>query len=472
MKFNSITIKLGGSIMILFLLVLFPLIYTIDQLFTAFYMNQQQEQIEQFADKYSVTISDVEDVNSYHMFDMLSELINADLFVFNKEGEILKSTVGLEFEAGNEVMKELYNPIFQNQSVGMEYTESETADNLFYLAGKPIIVDGEVNGGLVVVSNMDKVNTSIDQVRIWLFISVIGALFLAIGFTFFISRKLSSPLLKMEKATREIAKGKLQIDLPILTKDEVGSLAGAITDLGKELEQYRASRSEFFANISHELRTPISYIKGYSEVLRKGMVQSEMERNQYLMIIEDESARLAALINDLFELAKMEEGKLDLHPEWIEMDDILTSAIKKVSLKATEKKIAILLQPSHDHPMIYVDAIRLEQIMINLIENAIRYSELETNVDVYTQVHRNRLKVFIKDQGIGIPKEDIPFIFERFYRVEKSRSRASGGTGLGLAIVKNLVELLGGEIELNSASGEGTLFTLSFPIDQKVRVDK
>ncbi|OAH52903.1 hypothetical protein AWH48_13945 [Domibacillus aminovorans] len=472
MKFNSITIKLGGSIMILFLLVLFPLIYTIDQLFTAFYMNQQQEQIEQFADKYSVTISDVEDINSYHMFDMLSELINADLFVFNKEGEILKSTVGLEFEAGNEVMKELYNPIFQNQSVGMEYTEPETADNLFYLAGKPIIVDGEVNGGLVVVSNMDKVNTSIDQVRIWLFISVIGALFIAIGFTFFISRKLSSPLLKMEKATREIAKGKLQTDLPILTKDEVGSLAGAITDLGKELEQYRTSRSEFFANISHELRTPISYIKGYSEVLRKGMVQSEMERNLYLMIIEDESTRLAALINDLFELAKMEEGKLDLHPEWIEMDDILTSAIKKVSLKATEKKIAILLQPSHDHLMIYVDAIRLEQIMINLIENAIRYSEPETNVDVYTQVHRNHLKVFIKDQGIGIPKEDIPFIFERFYRVEKSRSRASGGTGLGLAIVKNLVELLGGEIELNSASGEGTLFTLSFPIDQKVRMDK
>ncbi|OLN22450.1 hypothetical protein BTO30_09045 [Domibacillus antri] len=468
MKINSITTKLGGSIMILFLVVLFPLMYTIDQLFTAFYVNQQKDQIKHFAAEYSTYISDVADVHSYHMFDMLSELMDADFFVFNKEGQILQSTVGSSFEKGTNVHDDLFQSIRNNQSAGMEYKADRES---FFLAGHPIIVEDQVNGGLVVVSNMEEVNRSIEQVRFWLFISVVGALFIAIGFTFFVSRKLSSPLLQMEKATREIAKGNLKTNLEMAAKDEVGSLAAAITDLGRELEEYRTNRREFFANISHELRTPISYIKGYSKVLRDGLVQNEEEKNQYLRIIEEESARLTALINDLFELAKMEEGKLELHFEWLDVEDILNSAVKKVSLKASEKKIDVLLRPSADDPLLYTDGVRLEQILMNLIENAIRYSEPESTVEMYTKVEKHYIHLFIQDFGMGIPDEDAPYIFDRFYRVEKSRSRASGGTGLGLAIVKNLVELLGGDIELKSTSDKGTIFKLSFPIDKKGSVD-
>lgn len=466
MKGSSITVKLGGSIMVLFLIVLFPLIYTIDQLFTAFYTNQQQEQIKHFAEQYSAMISDVEDVNSYHMFDMLSELVNANFFVFNKEGMILRSTAGQEFKKGNKVMKELYNPVFRNKSVGMEYTERSDSGRLLFLAGKPITVNGSVNGGLVVVSDMNIINRSIDQVRLWLFLSVMGALFIAVGFTYFISRKLASPLLQMEKATREIARGKMQTELPAFSKDEVGSLAEAIADLGRELSQYRKSRSEFFANISHELRTPISYIKGYSEVLRKGMAKTEQEKSAYFMIIEEEATRLTALINDLFELAKMEEGKFELYPEWIEIKELLDGAVKKVSIKAVEKQMAISLKTA-ENPAIYIDAARLEQIVINLLENAVRYSEPKTHVDVYAKMEKNNLAIVIKDEGMGIPEEDLPFIFERFYRVEKSRARVSGGSGLGLAIVRNLVEQLGGEIHVKSEAGKGTEFTISLPAEQK-----
>lgn len=471
MNINSITIKLGITIMALFLVVLFPLVYTIDQMFTAFYVNQKQEQLENFASKYSTTISGVEDENSYHMFEMLSELMNAELFVFNMEGEILKSTGILDFTEGTKVTEDIYNPIAQNETVGIEYkAESEAQD--FYLSGKPIVVDDEVNGGLVVVSSMQEVNNSIERVRLWLLISVIGALFIAIGFTFFISRKLSNPLLQMEKATREIAKGKLKTKLIFSTKDEVGSLAKAITDLGRELEEYRTNRREFFANISHELRTPISYIKGYSDVIKKELYQNEEEKEQYLTIINEESTRLTTLINDLFELSKMEEGKVDLHYEWLDIRDILNSSVKKVALKASEKNINVSLKASTDYPLLYTDGIRLEQIIINLIENAIRYSDPELSVEIYTKVQKQRIEIFIKDYGIGIPEEDAPYIFERFYRVEKSRSRASGGTGLGLAIVKNLVELLGGEIQFESTSGEGTLFRLSLPVIEKVGGDK
>lgn len=471
MKINSITTKLGITIMVLFLVVLFPLVYTIDQMFTAFYVNQKQEQLENFATKYSTTISDVEDENSYHMFEMLSELMNAELFVFNIEGDILRSTGVLSFTEGTKVTKDIYNPIVQNETIGIEYkTESGIQD--VYLSGKPIIIDNEVNGGLIVASSMVEVNNSIEQVRLWLLISVMGALFIAIGFTFFVSRKLSYPLLQMEKATREIAKGKLQTKLIFSTNDEVGSLAKAITDLGKELEEYRTNRREFFANISHELRTPISYIKGYSEVVKKRLYQNEEEKDQYLAIIVDESTRLTTLINDLFELAKIEEGKVDLYYEWLDIGDILKSSVKKVALKAAEKNMNVYLKTSNDYPLLYTDGIRLEQIIINLIENAIRYSDPGSSVEIYTKIQKKRIEICIQDYGMGIPEEDAPYIFERFYRVEKSRSRASGGTGLGLAIVKNLVQLLSGEIKFESTLGEGTIFKIVFSTDEKVSEDK
>ncbi|OMP68310.1 sensor histidine kinase [Domibacillus epiphyticus] len=470
MKMNSITIKLGITIMVLFLAVLFPLVYTIDQMFTAFYVNQKQEQLERFASEYSTTISSVEDTSSYHMFVMISELTNTEMFVFNMEGNILKSTGILGFKEGAQVPEDIYKPIAKNETVGFEYNGTRSQD--YFLSGKPIIVNKEVAGGLVVVSSMAEVNNSIEQVRLWLMISVMGALFMAIGFTFFVSRKLSYPLLQMERATREIAKGKLKTKLLFSTKDEVGSLAHAITDLGRELEEYRTNRREFFANISHELRTPISYIKGYSEVLRDGLVHNEKEREQYLSIITEESRRLTMLINDLFELAKMEEGKLELNYEWFDLGDVLTSSVKKVSLKAAEKKMDIRIDTSRDYPVLYTDGVRLEQILINLIENAIRYSNPESRVDIYTKVHKQSVEIFLHDYGMGIPEEDAPFVFERFYRVDKSRSRASGGTGLGLAIVKNLVELLGGKIDFRSISGEGTTFILSLPANEEVSKDK
>ncbi|OHR73584.1 hypothetical protein HMPREF3291_18750 [Bacillus sp. HMSC76G11] len=467
MKLNSITVKLGGTIMVLFLVVLFPMVYTIDQLFTGFYFNQQQEQINHFASKYTETIKDVEDESSYHMFEMMSDISNTDLFVFNKEGRILKSTGIMDFKEDNEVNEEILSPILDKKDLKMEYSDKGT-DNRYLIAAKPIIIKNEVNGGLVVVSNMDSINSSVEQVRSWLAVSVIGSLLIAVGFIFFLSRKLSAPLLQMEHATREIAKGKLMTKLIHTSQDEIGSLAKAITELGEELEEYRTNRREFFANISHELRTPISYIKGYAEVITKGLYKGEKEKQLYLEIITDEASRLTSLINDLFELAKMEEGKLDLHFEWLDISDIISSSVKKVYLRAKEKGIKLEMDIPRKCPLVFTDGRRLEQVLINLLENSIRYSSQENQgIGITLKVHKQFIDIIIRDNGIGIPSEDLPYIFERFYRVEKSRARSSGGTGLGLAIVKNLIELMKGEIRVSSTVGKGTFFTITLPLDRE-----
>ena len=465
MKLNSITVKLGGTILILFLIVLFPLIYTIDQLFSSYFYSQKMEQIDFFATKYSETITDVNDKESYHMFEMISELNNVDLFIFNNKGVILNSTGLLNFKEGKSVGEIIKNPIMNKQHLSIEYNDSKTSQT-YLISGEPILINNRVSGGLIVVSNMESINTSIAHMRSWLMISVIGSLLIAIGFTFFISRKLSAPLLKMVHATREIATGPLKTGLSITSNDEIGTLAKAINELGRELEDFRSNRREFFANISHELRTPISYIKGYSHVLKNSLYRNEEEKKQYLDIINDEATRLTTLINDLFELSKMEEGRLELNIEALDITNIVISSINKVNLKANEKKIKIISDLPITTPLFHTDGYRLEQVLINLLENAIRYSDDGSAIMVKVTNDQNYLYVSIVDQGVGIPENDLPYIFQRFYRVEKSRTRVAGGTGLGLAIVKNIIDLLSGHIEVQSVSGAGTTFKITFPLKE------
>lgn len=232
-------------------------------------------------------------------------------------------------------------------------------------------------------------------------------------------------------------------------------MAEAINDLAVDLQRYRDTRQEFLANISHELRTPITYLEGYTKVIKDGLYETEGERDLYLDIIHQEAHRLQHLVDDLFELAKMEEGKVTLTQEWIDLSQLAEQAVRRVELKAKEKGLLLKLQLSGDAYMIRGDQKRMEQIIMNLLENAIRYTD-EGEIIVHMEFAADAATLIVEDTGIGIPEEELPYIFERFYRVEKSRSRQYGGSGLGLSIVKKLVELHGGKIRMISQPGAGT----------------
>ncbi len=269
----------------------------------------------------------------------------------------------------------------------------------------------------------------------------------------------------MEQATKRIAQGNFETRVRVTTQDEVSSLAGAINELAKELKRNRDTRSEFFANISHELRTPITYLEGYSKVLAEKMVHSEEEKNRYLEVIHQEAKRMKHLVDDVFELSKMEEGKISLSLEWMDLSEALKSAIDKLEPKLKEKGLGLDYQVESNLPYTFADGVRMEQIFINLLDNAIRYTDSgQIMVSMFRE--QSNLIFQISDTGPGIPEEDQPYIFERFYRVEKSRSREHGGTGLGLAIVKKLIDLQGGYIEMKSTVNKGTTFILTFPIKE------
>ncbi|HLO10954.1 MAG TPA: ATP-binding protein [Pseudoneobacillus sp.] len=230
-----------------------------------------------------------------------------------------------------------------------------------------------------------------------------------------------------------------------------------ITEL-KKLEQMR---KDFVANVSHELKTPITSIKGFSETLLDGAMKDEATLKAFLSIVLKESDRLQTLIQDLLDLSKIEQQGFHLNIEEIDIMILLNEVMAMLEGKAVEKNIKLQLIPSYTPLLIKGDYYRLKQVFINLISNAITYTPAGGYVEIAVMEKDTMVSIQIKDTGIGIEKEEIPRIFERFYRVDKARSRNSGGTGLGLAIVKHIVEAHKGNISVRSVMDSGTTFTIS-----------
>ncbi len=235
-----------------------------------------------------------------------------------------------------------------------------------------------------------------------------------------------------------------------------------------EIRKLERIRSEFVANVSHELKTPIAAVKGFAETLMAGGVKDEETAHSFLQIIYDEGDRLNRLIGDILELSKIESKRVPLEYAPVQLKELFDSVYEVLLPAAGNKSISM----SHDipeHLFIEADEDRLRQIFMNLLSNAISYSLEGGKVRVSASIvgeggDEEKVRFTISDTGIGIPKKDLPRIFERFYRVDKARSRSSGGTGLGLSIVKHLVELHHGTIRVESKVGEGTTFILELPL--------
>lgn len=233
-------------------------------------------------------------------------------------------------------------------------------------------------------------------------------------------------------------------------------------------------RSEFVANVSHELKTPIAAVKGFAETLLAGALNDKDTAKQFLQIIFDESERLNRLIGDILELSKIESKRIPLHFSPVDLQSFVEHMIHMMRPEANKKSIELQIQVPDDLYM-EADEDRLRQIFINLLSNGIAYTPEGGKVKVRIEPavphagegedgDGERVRIIIQDTGIGIPKKDLPRIFERFYRVDKARSRSSGGTGLGLSIVKHLVELHRGTIKVDSEPGIGTKFTIELPV--------
>ncbi|MEC2133348.1 HAMP domain-containing sensor histidine kinase [Brevibacillus centrosporus] len=445
----------------MFLIVLLPVGFVIERIFSGFYLNEVRNQIEQTSSHYAQMLSNMTTPDVLPMIEMMAGITKYKLYIVDDHGVIIVNTGITNVIKGKTVPTKEISALTQGETIEKVSLDSNTGER-YLVYGTPILNRQSFYGGVYVIASLEGIDQSLQKVRTMLLLAGFGTFFLALGFTYVISKKLSDPLIQMERAARRIAKGDLGTRVLLTTKDEIGSLANAINDLACDLKRYRDMQREFFVNISHELRTPITYLEGYSKVLKEKLYQSPDEEEKYLDIIREEAGRLSRMIGELFDLSKMDEGKISLIQEWIDMTEVLEGAIETTSIQAKEKGLNVHLQVFGEAVLAYCDGNRLTQVFINLLDNAIRYTETGTvTVDLWYE--KEEIKITIKDTGIGIPTAELPYIFDRFYRVEKSRSRQYGGTGLGLSIVKNLVELQGGKIGVTSIVGKGTCFEITFP---------
>lgn len=232
-----------------------------------------------------------------------------------------------------------------------------------------------------------------------------------------------------------------------------------------ELIRLEQVRKDFVANVSHELKTPITSIKGFSEMLLDGVVEERAMRQEFYEIMYKESNRLQLLIEDLLRLSSMEQGSFEIVSECVDLHEIMQQSMQIVQAKLQQKEMEIVLEIP-DHVIIQADHDRLIQVMVNLLHNAIAYSKEKTVITVVVERDSENVYLSVNDQGIGIMPAELPRLFERFYRIDRARSRESGGTGLGLAIVKHIVEAHQGMVTVDSEVGVGTSFHVQLPIKE------
>ncbi len=268
-----------------------------------------------------------------------------------------------------------------------------------------------------------------------------------------------------ETLTRDITMGDKQLEayFAAVAQDTVSAVIVVIRDI-TEQHKLELSRREFVSNVSHELRTPITTVKSYTEtILESEDLPPEMLRN-FLNVIQSEADRMTRLVFDLLDLSRLDYDKQSMAKEYFDLKALLRDITDKLSFEADSREHSLSLSFAGNIPQFYGNRDRIEQVVTNIVVNAMKYTPDGGEIKVSAGCIYSSVYIKVKDNGIGIPNEDLPHVFDRFYRVDKARSRQSGGTGLGLAIAKEIVNAHGGTISVDSTAGSGTIFTIQFPI--------
>ena len=301
-----------------------------------------------------------------------------------------------------------------------------------------------------------------------------GLLAFALGMSVFValsvSRTISGSIHELLDAVRSFNAGNMEAKVPVATGDEVGELAAAFNDMSQRLEEsfnkereLERNRREMMQAVSHDLRTPLASIQAMVESINDGVVSDEETVKRYLRSTQIEVENLSQLINDLFELAQLDAGLLDLRIEPSSVQDLISDTLESMSAQAHAQKLTLSGKVDEELSPVDIDPQRVQRVLYNLVQNALHHTPPDGTISIQARDAGEEVQVEVRDTGEGIPEGELPHIFQRSYRVDPSRARGSGGAGLGLSIVLGIVEAHGGRIWVESGLGKGSSFTFTLP---------
>lgn len=375
-------------------------------------------------------------------------IIGAAAQHLNNEGHKLSSAELKEIQSGKIAVSKGYSEYFK------EHVIKVTA---------PIMENDKVIGAIIVYSPVKGIDEATERIVLMMVFAGVISLVIALIFCLVTSKRIANPVQSMAKASMEVANGNRYIQVPFKTEfKEFNQLANVFNYMLQRLEENEKRMKDFVANVSHELKSPITSIKGFTEALIDGKGRTVEDTQKFLSIMEKEANRLSNLVDNLLILCKA-DSHAKVEPQKINIVELIRDVFLNFEVKAYEKSIIFKLQAAYEPLYVNVDPQSLKQIMINLLDNAINNSTEKSEIIVVVNSNSAGVELSVLDNGPGIPEEDIPYIWDRFYRVDKARSRETGGTGLGLAIVKELVVKNGGTANVESHIGKGTAFKLELP---------
>ncbi|MHB8896237.1 MAG: sensor histidine kinase, partial [Candidatus Geothermincolia bacterium] len=388
-----------------------------------------------------------------------AEVLRAKLMLVATDGTVLVQSKGAPsfgstiqlpagvFSQGPLITERFFNKLQRNYLFATAPTQLAARPG-YLMALKPVEQVGEVAGSLIG----------------YVVIAGLIALGISMLFALYLSGALSRPVREVTAAARKMAAGDYSVEVPVRGSDESAELARDFNEMaGRVRDAYELQRN-FVGNVSHELRTPLTSIEGFSQALLDGVSQSEEERRRSLEIINQESKRLVRVLRDLLLLSQIDAGELRPDKRQVDIVDLLRKLGSIYELRAEAEGTRFTVEPPERALTVFTDPDRLERVLTNLLDNAMKYSGAEGVVRLSSRTVEHSLEIAVEDNGPGIPPDVLPNIFDRFYCVEKSRSKKHGGSGLGLSICKELVWTLGGTIRVQSQLGRGTTFTVTLPI--------
>lgn len=393
--------------------------------------------------------------------DALSVYLNASIWIINPSGRmVLDSSTPMDVE--NEVVIENFDPTVTE---GSYYTTGNffgtfSEDTLSVFA--PITSDFKVRGYVVIHTPMSSIQAATDSMLNISYFMLIILFLLSLIILIFFTELVYLPLRKITEATEQYASGNLHYEFSVESVDEMGYLAAMLSYMAGEFARSEDDQKHFVANVSHDFRSPLTSIKGYLEAMLDGTIPPEMHE-KYLTIVLNETERLTKLTNSLLTLNNLNTRGILLERTDFDINAIIRNVAASFEGTCKEKKIAIELVLTGEKMYVSADMGKIQQVLYNLLDNAIKFSHHDSIIKMETTEKHNKIFVSVKDSGIGIPKDNLKLIWDRFYKSDISRGKDKKGTGLGLAITKEIIRSHGEHINVISTEGVGSEFIFSLP---------
>ncbi len=449
---------------------------------TNYFSNEKFELLKQNCNSVSkIVAADMNSANFkrnlYNIITVQNEISDIDIFVCNNQGKIIvcgcsnfqteMSCMHTKNSVSQHIIAEIHSDDYYNMgNIGGIYSTEQ-----YTVANRISGLDNSVYGYVFASTSTESLRTLMQSLfKIYLFSAIIPIVLMFFS-VFTISYNQTKPLKFMSEAAKSMAEGDFSKRVPVLSDDEIGELSVAFNNMTDSLSKMEGMRRSFIGNVSHELRTPMTTIAGFIDGIIDGTIPEDKQK-EYLKTVSEEVKRLSRLVESMLNISRLESGAVALNKSKFDLSSALINVV--LSREATIQKFNLNIDglDSLQKTEIYADYDLIYQVLYNLVDNAVKFTNENGRINFAVYKNSNYVELAVKNTGEGIEKEQIGLIFDRFYKIDKSRSTNKNSTGLGLFIVKTIVNLHGGKITVQSTPGECTIFRVILPIQNQERTDK